>query len=234
MILNAYYWERYFQAEFSPQLDAIIDTLENRILPGFDEIEEESKKATQDMWEAFMISAGTGDEDPADIAEDAEQAGVLHHILLNGIRQGMLNLFAVALYHAFEQQSMLFHRKELLHPWEENNMALLKQQELYSRLFQCGINVMKFKSWNKLEELRQLANSVKHAQGNSAIKLHANRPELFKNPDSKNPSFGHTQDPQVFQPLTGEDLYVTLGDIKNYYHTLKDYWLELSEAMKCA
>ncbi len=70
-----------------------------------------------------MSAPATGDEDPADFAEAAEQAGVSHYLLLDGIRQGMLNLFAAALYHSFEQQVMRFHRKQVLHPGEENDLT---------------------------------------------------------------------------------------------------------------
>ena len=54
---------------------------------------------------------GTGDEDPADFADKALCAGISHLELMHGIRQEMLNLIAVALFHAFEQQAISFHRE---------------------------------------------------------------------------------------------------------------------------
>jgi len=234
MIFNALFWSRYFQAEFVPQITAIADALEKRILPGFENIEEESKQVADDTWKAFMSMPGTGDEDPADFAEDAEQAGVSHYLLLDGIRQGMLNLFAAALYHAFEQQIMLFHRREVLRPAEENAHALLTLSEFQNRLSRSGVDIKTFSAWAKIEELRLAANAVKHAEGNSAKKLHTLRPDMFQNPHLDKLEFPNARNFQVFQPLVGEDLYVSLKDIHDYRATLITFWQELSDAMQCA
>lgn len=232
MIFNALFWGRYFQAEFVPQIKAIADILEKRVLPAFENIEEESKRISEETWERFMSMPGTGDEDPANFAEDAEQAGVSHYLLFDGIRQGMLNLFAVALYHAFEQQIMLFHRKELLKPAEENDHTLLTLSEFQRRLKCSGIDIKIFSSWKKIEELRLVANTVKHAEGNSAKRLHALRPDMFQNPRLDQFRLFETRNPQIFQPLVGEDLYVSLTDIHDYCESLTTFWQELSNAMR--
>ena len=234
MIFNALFWARYFQAEFVPQIRAITDALEKRVLPGFENIEEESNQVSEETWKKFMSMPGTGDEDPADFAEAAEQAGVSHYLLLDGIRQGMLNLFAVALYHAFEQQIMLFHRGEVLKPAEENDHALLTHSEFQSRLARSGVYIKTFSSWAKIEELRLVANVVKHAEGNSAKRLHTLRPDMFQKPHLVQLELPKTRNSRIFQPLVGEDLYVSLTDIHDYRETLITFWQELSDAMQRA
>ncbi|MFQ5592062.1 MAG: hypothetical protein ACE5HE_12920 [Phycisphaerae bacterium] len=181
-----------------------------------------------------MSMPGTGDEDPADFAEDAEQAGVSHYLLLEGIRQGMLNLFAAALYHAFEQQIMLFHRREVLRPAEENDHALLKLSEFQSRLARSGVDITTFSSRAKIEELRLVANAVIHAEGNSAKRLHTLRSDMFQNPHPDQLGFPGARNPRIFQPLVGEDLYVSLTDVHDYRAALITFWQELSDAMQCA
>jgi len=37
---------------------------------------------------------------------------------------------------------------------------------------------------------------------------------------------------KVFQPPVGEDLYVSLQDLKDYCDGLENFWQELSEAMQ--
>ena len=106
-----HFWTRLFLTEFVPQINAIVDVLEKRLLPNFEGIEEESDKVAQELWERFMSMPGTGDEDPADFADKALCAGISHLELMHGIRQEMLNLIAVALFHAFEQQAISFHRE---------------------------------------------------------------------------------------------------------------------------
>jgi hypothetical protein len=221
MPLSSRYWSRVFRQEFSPQLRAIVDALEKRTLPGFDGIEAEAETVSNEAWESFMSGAATGEEDPSAFAEAAQEIGVNHYLLLDGVRQGIINLFTASLHHAFEQQLMLFHRRECLHPSEENNAKLFNVAELRARLKPHGIEVSAFKSWRIIEELRLVANTVKHADGDSARKLHALRPDFFRRAGL--PGMGEwvtRWQPRVFQPLVGRDLFVELKDVREYRDTL--------------
>jgi hypothetical protein len=234
MTFNHRFWSSYFRSEFVPQLRAMVDVLEKRLLPAFAGIEEEAERVSEEAWDAFMSSPGTGDEDPADFADAAEQAGVSHYMLLDGIRQGMVNLFAAALYHAFEQQVMVFLRDEVLAPVEKNDARLFQISELQKRLKAAGVDIAALPSWPTIDELRLVANTVKHAEGNSARQLHALRPELFEHPNvNLGPAF-RSATPRVFQPLAGEDLYVSLRDVQQYRDALIRFWTELGEAMEQA
>lgn len=234
MILNALFWKRYFRKEFIPQINALVEALEERVLPGFNDIEKESEKVSQDAWNRLMEVPATGDEDPSDFAEEAEQAGVSHYLLLSGIRQGMLNLFTAALHHAFEQQILLFHRREVLRPHEENDAKLINVSKFTSRLREYGIQIASFSSWPKVDELRHVANVVKHAEGRSATALNSVRPDLFQNPYAKDFKFTPRESPRVFQPLVGDDLYVGLEDIRTYHASVLAFWDELTTAMMSA
>ena len=227
------FWISAFQSEFVPEINAIVDVLEKRLLPNIEEeeIEAESGRITEEEWERFMSMPGTGEEDPADFADKAENAGISHYQLMNGIRQGMLNLFAAALYHAFEQQVMFFHRKNVLHLDEENDPKLFKMSVFQSRLEKFGINIKNFSSWPKIDELRWVANAVKHAEGDSSHKLREIRPDMFQHP-----LLSQVFDPPalpMFQPLIGDGLYVSLQDIKNYRDHLARFYQELTNALQC-
>ncbi len=117
------FWISILQTEFVPQLNAIVNVLEKRLLPNLEKekIEEEADRITNEDWERFMSMPATGNEDPSYFADRAENAGIAHYTLMYGIRQGMLNWFVTALYHAFDQQVMFFHRKNVLHLCEEND-----------------------------------------------------------------------------------------------------------------
>lgn len=232
MALSHNFWTRYFRSEFIPHLRALVEALEKRMLPAFSDIEVEAQAVTDEAWNAFMSAPGTGDEDHAYFAEAAEQAGVSHYMLLRGIRQGTINLFAAALFHAFEQQIILFLRRQVLDLRDENDPKLFKINELRTRLSTLGIDITMFPSWATIDELRYVANTVKHAEGSSARKLHSLRPALFENPDVVDFGirFGRGS-PSVFLPLLGEDLYVSLADIQQYRDSLIRFWEELGEAM---
>jgi hypothetical protein len=80
--------------------------------------------------------------------------------------------------------------------------------------------------------LRLVANTAKHADGESAQSLLALRPELFDSPSSA--AYGGAISPQVFQPLVGRDLYVSLADLQDYLTACLGFWRELADRMKYA
>lgn len=235
MILKHSYWSKFFAHKFAPELSAIADTLTKRVLPAFDRIDEEAEAKADKAWGDFMSSPGSEDDEHADFADAADEVGVSHYLLLDGVRQGMINLFGAALYHAFEQQVKLFHHKELLHPREESDRSLIEWPEFKRRPNALGIDIATLPSSSKVDELRLVANTAKHAEGGSAQKLHALRPDLFEPPESAGyRSVGSTAAPQVFQPLLGKDLYVSLDDFQEYLDACLGFWRELALRMKYA
>jgi len=235
VVLNHYFWTGIFRREFAPQLRAIVETLEKRVLPAFDNIDGEANAVAEETWDAFMSAPGTGDEDPGDFAEAAQDAGVSHYSLHYGIRQGMVNLFAAALYHAFEQQLMMLLRREILNPREENDRGLFQVSEFQKRLKGLHIDISTFPSWATVDELRLVANTVKHAEGAAAHKLHQVNPDLFVSPRTAELGLAfRPKEPRVFSPLLGEDLYVTLGDVERHRDALLYFWQELGKAMEFA
>jgi hypothetical protein len=142
-------------------------------------------------------------------------------------------LFAVAIYHAFEQQVILFLRREILHPIEENDQKLFSMTEFQNRLKVHGINVQDLPPWKCVSELRLVANTVKHAEGQSAKQLQESRPDLFRHPRVMDIPFSNVTR-RIFQPLVGEDLYVSLEDIRAYCNATIDFWKDLGEALRRA
>ena len=98
MVLSYLFWARVFKREFSPQLSAIVEALEKRTLPAFDGIEKEAERVSEEAWEGLMSREATGNEDPAELAEVAQEAGISHYLLLAGIRQGSDLFSAAALF----------------------------------------------------------------------------------------------------------------------------------------
>ena len=89
-----------------------------------------------------------------------------------------------------------------------------------------------FISWPRIDELRHLANCVKHAEGNSCEQLRKLRPDLFENPTVE-PEFkirGIVQ--HVRNPLIGEDIYITEQEFASYAEVVRQFWLELANAME--
>ena len=230
------FWIRILRIEFIPQLNAIVNALEKRLLPNLEKekIGEEADRIADEDWERSISSTSVmGDEAPDYFPDRALNAGIAHYTLMYGIRQGMLNLFTAALYHVFEQQVMYFHRKNVLHLCEENDPRKFKMPVFEGRLKKCGIDIKNFACWSKIDELRLVANTVKHAEGPSSDRLREIRSDMFINPLFSQDPFPLQGLDSVFQPLVGDDLYVSLQDIKDYCDYLVQFWQELAAAMQC-
>jgi hypothetical protein len=229
------YWRHYFSGQFVPALEHLIDALESRLLPNFPkvDIKNEADAVVDEEWKRFMSMPATGDEDPANFADAAHEAGLNYYMIVTGIRQGIINMFAAGLYHAYEQQLLFFHREELLPYGQQHDKAQLKISRANELLSDRGIELSSFESWAVVEELRLVSNTVKHAEGDSAEQLRRRRPDLFKDPQLKDHGFeGLSQSASsIYLPMVGEDLFVQVDDLTKYRDALVQFWTELGDAL---
>ena len=232
MNLDPQFWAPRFQSKFISEINTFVRVLEERLLPGFSEIESEAESVQNEEWTRLLSTTYSEDGDCSEIAEQSIHAGITYYEQMTETRQGVINLFASGLYHLFEQQLMFFHRKQVLSLFEENNKKLFKIEEFLDRLQSVGVEVTAFQCWSKIEEFKLVANVVKHAAGNSAEGLMRVRPDLFSPPYNQDSlhSFQGSPD-QVFMPLGGNDLYVSLDDLRGYQQAVIAFWDELSEAI---
>lgn len=142
-------------------------------------------------------------------------------------------MFAAGLYHAYEQQFLFFHREELLPYEQQHDKALLKISKAKELLSKRGIDVSSFPSWSSIDELRLVANTVKHAEGDSADQLRQIRPDLFQDPQLKDLGFGgeYSLARPIYLPMVGEDLFVQVTDLVRYRDALTQFWKDLSESL---
>ena len=234
MIHDALRWESYIRTRFMPQIDTFVACIEKRVIPAFGNINEEAEKIEQEEFERLNA---IGDEygDLGDCAERATDKGITYYLDMTAAFQGLLNLFAAGLYHMFEQQILLFHRKALLLKDQENDLKSINLNKVKEILANSSIDITSFSSYPKIDELRLVANTVKHADGDSANNLKGQRPDLFELPIIPALKIGGdipAKSRQVFQPLTGEDLFIKTEDFKAYYTAVRGFWLELANALE--
>ena len=235
MIRNNHYWANYIREVFIPEVTAFADCFMSKIFPVFENLDDEAEKMGQEEFTRLGAIVNADAFDMGDIAEMAQDKAISHYLLMKGMFQGIINLFAAGLYHIFEQQLLMFHRKELLTKDEENKTNLIKMCKVAELLRKSDIDITSFSSWSKIDELRLVANAVKHADGDSADKLRCFRPDLFTFPDPVSKSILPEQFiilRQVFQPLTGKDLFVTISDLSSYVAGIKQFWFELADALE--
>jgi hypothetical protein len=230
---NASFWRRYFRGSFQPHLERVLEALEKRILPAFDEIDAEATALQEQTWNDLIAGPYDPDVDESMLANAAFEAGYDHYAGMEAVRQSLINSFGPMLYHTWEQQLLAFHRREVLHPSEECDNALLKLQELQDRLRAEGVDITQLPTWSTITELRLVANTVKHADGDSADRLKKGRPDLFdwhhaKGDEARQPSSFIRR---VYRPMSGEDLYLTLDDLQTYGHATISFWDGFADAL---
>ena len=203
----------YFKTFFVPQIASVLDILETRLLPNLSKetLEAEADAKADESWEHQPASEWT---DPANLAEQATEAGLAHYELMHGLRQGMINLVAVALYHLFEQQL-----KDAFGIERDEEIRELLSAFVDQRLCSAAVNT-------KIKELREVANTVKHGKGRAFKELFEWRPDMFVNPLLR--KLGDSDPPYDVQPLIGEGLYVRLEHLREYRDSLKGFWMHLS------
>lgn len=245
LFIDGFFWSRHFEQVFCRPVYVFIEAVEKRLLPTFDNIEAEATAVANDEWERFMTATVGPDDcvDPGDFADQAQDAGIEYCESLANVKQSLLNLSAVTLHHMFEQQMLFFYRKEVLdlraakrlEALVKKNLQKAKERLEVGTVMKClkggGINLHTLNAWVPLNELRLVANTIKHADGISSEQLRAKRPELFIHPRLRDrPDFmkGHLP---LYQPAAGEDLYLTLDDLKVYGEAVQQFWREFGEVI---
>lgn len=225
---NYVWWVGYCKDIYVPQILALADALEERLLPAFENLNAEADQIEEQHWKMLCSLPGDENVDMASLAESAFDVGLTHYLMMKGLRQGIINMMAAAIYHLFEQQMMEFHKRGILQVAEERNKSLHRLPVAWKRLLEYGADVKSFSCWPTIDELRLVANTVKHAEGDSASELHSKRPELFVAPEiCKDIEIDSSVN--VSAPLIGEGLYISESDVVRYKEAVVDFWGMLHE-----
>ena len=126
------------------------------------------------------------------------------------VRQGVLNLLAVFLWHLFETQRERLRAHSIEHEFESP----------------CDPDR------TGLDELRLAANAIKHGDGRAAKALLGLRPDLFQTPhwtssDGEPKSPSALRRPRSLVPLAGEGIYVSPDDLASWLEDVVAYWNEI-------
>lgn len=236
MALSHPYWSQRFAQVNAKRMATMLEVLKVRLLPSFDDISDEADTKAQEAWDA-MSSMPVGEDgsliDESEAAELAQDAGIEHYTAMSDARQTLINCFAIALYHLWEQQVLSFHRRQVLGFHEPHTAKLLSLKVFTARLRQIGIDVESFNSWPLISMYRLLANTIKHADGDSAEELKPLRPEWFIHESLRNGPLGEgfRYQPKVYEPLSGEDVYVGVEDLDEFVKATNLFWEELVAAL---
>ena len=199
----------YLRYTILPQLEAYSDEGVPRVLGTFARIGDEAEEYADRTYRSYSDRAASDEgDDYADLLEESHNQGIQYFEVLNDLRQAITNLLAAGLYHLFEQ-----HLSKLKH------LLSMRGQSLPSMELAP--------TWPVVEELRLLANTVKHAAGSSANRLRARRPELFVHPSTRDTQLESMviRHRTTENPLGGTDLFVRLSDLERFRDAVRDLWV---------
>lgn len=187
----------------------------NDVLPSFANLDRRADEEANEYFRRIGAQAGEY-VDQADIADDAQEHSISWYQTMSALRQAILNLMASGLYHLFEQQLAESCRDGSFHVDPPRDTQLGIVADWYRDHY--GRDVRTFRSWDAVDELRLVANSVKHSEGPSMQQLRARQPELFINPMFADlyQEMGPPPLEPVFAPLTGAGLFVTEDLLRTY------------------
>lgn len=190
-----------YQLEAIEELDSFCLVFSNRLLPAFSSIEKEAKLKEEDYLKDKSENFSPEIDDEANILEDAYFERINHEIQHFSLKQDFLNISAVWLYHIFERRFELFgsqsKSKNFINKTKEN----LNHNAFYDK---SKSEFIENEVLNRIDELRILANAIKHGKTSHAFKqLEKNLPRFIE----KN------------------EIVVNEQDIKDYVIVLKDFWL---------
>ena len=170
------------------------------------------------------------DGDMSVAAEAAQTKGQAFYDTMTAIRQSSLNLFASGLFHLLEQQLVDLCRDGAFCTPPPKDTKLSVVTKWYIDHF--NLDLTKLPAGPKIEQLRLLANSVKHGEGDSVEKLRIIRPDLFQDPKIRDllPDF-----PEIYTawavhlPMAGEDIFVTTQIFDDFSQAANAFGEEIAE-----
>lgn len=214
MGVGGYYLAVSVAHALAPTVRTYGDCVRDYFLPAFDGLNTKAEEFTNRAYEELTGQPASENEDPSDIAEAAQNRGQQFYDMMYAMRQTTLNIFTAGLFHLLEQQlaalgedatfqamGVPVPKVELdqLPPWYQRHLRL---------------DLTSLVEWSRInDELRTIANAVKHGEGSAAKRLRQIRPDLFVDPRLAGLGLGHvgrkSLQRHLSTPLAGDDLFGT-------------------------
>ncbi len=202
----------------------IVEYYYNRTKLQFENIDDEVKSHCQSLYEQSCKNYPNDDIDPSSLAEWISEQGLEMYETLNLIISNHLLMTISMLYHLWEQQLIKFTLKELDHYFEIDKKV--SDFGEVKKIFELhGIFFAKLNSYPKIRELKRLANTIKHGDGESADSLRKIRPDFFT----------HEVIPYDTLEMHGSVLIdagsinVKESDLFEYINATRNFWDEMPE-----
>ncbi|WDZ97333.1 hypothetical protein Herbaro_05965 [Herbaspirillum sp. WKF16] len=211
---------KHYCDKYCSQIDILVEILESKLLPTFPSAQQDVMTEIGHLQEQ---AANCHELDMQQMSDSLLEYEYSKMSLLDGVQQALLNMYAIALYHLFEQQLTDCQMNVIGARAKRYGGVLVDEwREQFPR-----INLGEMVAV-EIEEMKFLCNTLKHGNGPSADMLHQKWPLYFKGPwerefleDDPN-AIEHV--PRLQMPIFGNDVFVELADIIRFQQSLKAFW----------
>ena len=210
---------------FKSQVAAYKEIFNQKLFPNFENISNEAEKYAEDFYQQ-LCSQSYDDHDDYYVAEKAFQKGFEHYQDLYLFQYVFTANSITNLYHFWEQQVRYFLYSELKFDFKIKFTKFCEKgiKDLKNLLSAFNINVENFSSWSLLNELRILANVIKHGDGHSATELNKINPTLFRSEIKM-----YSGDLILHTTLFEENLNINQDLFNDYANNILKFWDEFPE-----
>jgi len=204
------------------------------VVPQFSRLNERADQIGNEYYEnAANQPAGEDcDGDLSGFAEDAQDYALSWYEMMRSLRQTMLNLLAAGLFHLTEQQLAQLGNDAGFDNRRPKSAGIDDVMKWYKSTLH--LDLKELREWPRIDELRLVANTAKHAEGKSCGELRNLRPELFCDPTFARIYQGmgikdYFENRPVSAPLAGEDLYVSEQILQQYAESVEKLFREIAD-----
>ena len=227
MLQSPGFWLRHFAPLYVEEIELYQEAALQKVLPQFSTPDAEAEAYGRDEYARLASSPAYSEWGYGELNELAREIALDRYIHLEQIAQGMTNLLTAGLHHLVEQQTVGFCRRKVLKP---SSKLPKYPRGVRDALLSHGVDLYALPQWNELDELRLVANTIKHSDGDSAADLQKRSPDLFVHP--KYETIDQVRFPRpVFGPMAGSDLYVPVARFRLYVSAAQAFWYELWEQL---
>lgn len=162
----------------------------NKINPVFENIEAESEAIAKERYDELGKCFNPDYHDASDFADDAWEAGLEHYEGMALMRYNTKLMWISTLYQFWEQQVRKFIYEEVTRTHQfidkKGNEVSFKDfcsrgiDDIKEEFLEFDQDIEKLSCWSKINELRLLANVIKHGNGGSATRLKQLRSDFFR------------------------------------------------------
>jgi hypothetical protein len=205
-------WADYIERVVLPAVAVFGRVVKERLLPTFSTISDETSALRTARLREYR--SGIDPDEPrvaeleAYIAAKVEDEVCDFHDGLVAMRFATLALYTVGLHHLFEQ-----HLTEMVVAMVNPHHRGAVKPRAAQRVIGCLVDLRKLPSWALVDELRIVANVLKHGEGNSADQLRAIRTDLFVHPVNRGGDSAPFRD-RVRIPVVADGLYIASADFE--------------------